>query len=58
MRVHKTTFEENLKQKEEAFLRLTGPERLKLMRMVSEREHKSEVNYELRSQKVRIQRLP
>jgi hypothetical protein len=57
MRVHKTTFEKDLKEKEEAFLKLTGEERLCMMKTINERFRKSEINYELRNKQVRIVRL-
>lgn len=58
MRVRKTTFEEELKKKEEAFLKLTGEERLQMMRMINERTRKPGINYELRNKRVRVVRLP
>ena len=57
MRVRKTTFEQDLKEKEESFLQLTGEERIKIMRSISERLRKPGVNYELRDKKVRFKRL-
>ena len=57
MRVRKTTPEEELKEKEEAFLKLTGEERLRMMRIVGERFRKSGVNYELKNKVVRVVRL-
>jgi len=57
MRVRKTTFEEELKEKEDAFLKLTGEERLRMMRIVNERFRKPGINYELRNKPVRIVRL-
>ncbi len=44
MRVRKTTFEEELKEKEDAFLKLTGEERLRMMRIVNERFRKPGIN--------------
>jgi hypothetical protein len=57
MHVRKTTFEQDLMDKEEACLKLTGEERIKMMRIVSERLRKPGVNYELKNQKVHIKRL-
>jgi hypothetical protein len=57
MHVRKTTIEEDLKEKEAAFLKLTGEERLRMMRIVSERFRKPGINYELRNKQVRILRL-
>jgi len=57
MRVRKTTFKEELKEKEEAFLKLTGEERLRMTRIVNERFRKRGINYELRNKQVRIVRL-
>jgi hypothetical protein len=57
MRVRKTTVEEELREKEEAFLRLTGEERLRMMRIVGERFRNPEINYELKNKQVRVIRL-
>lgn len=40
MRVRKTTPEEELREKEEPFLKLTGEERLQMMRIVADRYRK------------------
>jgi len=57
MKVRKTTFEEDLKEKEEHFLKLTGEERLKMMRQINERSRKPNINYELSNKRVRVIRL-
>jgi hypothetical protein len=57
MKVRKTTFEEDLKVKEEYFLKLTGEERLRLMRQINDRLRKPGVNYELSNKRVRVIRL-
>jgi len=57
MKVRKTTFEEDLKEKEEYFLKLTGEERLKMMRQINERTRKPNKNYELSNKRVRVIRL-
>jgi hypothetical protein len=56
MKVRKSTFERDLLEKEAAFLKLTGVERLKLMRAVSERLRKPGVNYQVEGTEVRIRR--
>jgi hypothetical protein len=56
MRVRKTTVEEELREKEDAFLKLTGEERLRMMRIVGERFRNPEINYELRNKRVRLVR--
>jgi hypothetical protein len=53
-RVRKTTFDADLKQKEEAWLALSGEERMRINRINNERLRKPGVNYELRNQKVRV----
>lgn len=58
MRVRKTTFEEDLKEKEEAFLQLTGEERLRLMRKVAERMKQPGIDHRLRGSRLRIIRQP
>jgi hypothetical protein len=57
MRVRKTTPEEELREKEESFLKLTGEERLRMMRIVADRYRKPGINYELRNKSVRVVRL-
>lgn len=57
MRVRKTSVEKELREKEEAFLKLTGEERLRMMRIVGERFRNPEINYELRNKSVRLVRL-
>jgi hypothetical protein len=56
-KVRKTTPEEEQKEKEDAFLKLTGEERIQMMRIVAERSRKQGVNYELRNKPVYIVRL-
>jgi len=55
--VTKTTFEEEQRKKDEAFLNLTGIERLDIARRVRERMKKSNVNYSYHGLKVKITRL-
>jgi len=57
MKVHRSTFEQDLKEKEKYFLKLSGEERLRLMRIVSERMHNSGVSNPLAGSKVRVIRL-
>jgi hypothetical protein len=57
MRVRKMSIEEELKEKEEAFLKLTGEERLRMTRIVNERFRKPGFNYELRNKQVKVVRL-
>jgi hypothetical protein len=56
-KVRRTTPEEEQKEKEDAFLKLTGEERIQMMRIVAERSRKQGVNYELRNKPVYIVRL-
>jgi len=58
MKVRKTTFEEDLKEKEEAFLKLTGEERLRLMRKIVERMKQTGIDYQLKGTRLRIVRNP
>ena len=57
VKVRKSTFDEDLMLKEDAFLKLTGLERLRLMRKVMDRMRKPGVDYSLRGSKVRVIRL-
>jgi hypothetical protein len=52
----KTTFEQDLKEKDEFFLQLSGEERLRMMRTVSERMRKPGMNYQLEGAKVTVKR--
>lgn len=58
MKVQKTTFEEDLHLIEEAFQKLTGEERLRLMRKIAERTRQPGINYRLKGSSVRIIRHP
>jgi hypothetical protein len=53
----KTTFEEEQGKKDQAFLSLTGLERLDMARRVRERMKKSNVNYSYHGLKVKITKL-
>ena len=55
-KVIKTTFEEEQKQKEEAWLRLTPNERLAIAFRISEMTRKPGVNYSYEGMKVKIAR--
>lgn len=55
--VIKTTFEEEQFKKDQAFLNLTGIERLDIARRVRERMKKSNVNYSYHGLKVKITKL-
>jgi hypothetical protein len=57
MQVRKSSFKKDLEEKEAAFLRLTGEERIRLMRIVAERSRKPGVDYELRNKRVKVIRL-
>jgi len=57
MRVRKTTFKKELKVKEEAFRRLSGEERLRMLCKINERFRKPEINYQVRGSIVTIKRL-
>jgi hypothetical protein len=56
IKVFKTTFEEELKQKEEAWLKLTPYQRLAIAFKISEMTRKSGVNYSYEGMKVKIAR--
>jgi hypothetical protein len=56
MRVRKTSFEIDLKEKEEAFLALTGEERIRMMRLVAERTRRPGVSYTWKGQKVNVKK--
>lgn len=58
MRVRKTTFEKDLQEKEAAFLKLTGEQRLQMMRKVADRMRDPNVNYELKGLRVKVVRNP
>jgi hypothetical protein len=58
MRVRKTTFEKDLQEKESAFLKLTGEQRLQMMRKVADRMRDPNVNYELKDLRVKVVRNP
>lgn len=53
----KTTFEEEQFRKDQAFLNLTGIERMDIARRVRERMKKSNVNYSYHGLKVKITKL-
>ena len=55
--VRKTTFEEEQFKKDQAFLNLTGIERMDIARRVRERMKKSNVNYSYHGLKVKITKL-
>lgn len=55
--VIKITFEEEQFKKDQAFLNLTGIERLDIARRVRERMKKSNVNYSYHGLKVKITKL-
>ena len=56
MRVRKTTIEEDLKAKEDAFLKLSGEGRLRMMRKIADRMRKPRINYELENIRVKVVR--
>ena len=56
-RVIKTTFEEEQRAKDEAFLKLTPLERLEQARVVRERMRKPGVNYSYKGMNVTIKKL-
>jgi hypothetical protein len=58
MRVRRNTFEQDLKEKEEAFLKLTGEERLRMMRKVSDRMRNLKDPPQLEGSRVRVVRNP
>ena len=55
--VIKTTFEEEQFKKDQAFLNLTGLERLDMARRVRERMKKPDVNYSYQGLRVKITKL-
>ncbi len=55
-KVVKTTFEEEQKQKEDAWLKLTPNQRLEIAFKISEMTRKSGVNYSYKGMKVKISR--
>ncbi|MBL7858424.1 MAG: hypothetical protein JNM57_12105 [Cyclobacteriaceae bacterium] len=57
MRVRKTTFEEDLRLKEEAFLKLTGEERLQMLTRINERSRKDIGKDKFKGSRVRVKRL-
>jgi hypothetical protein len=57
MKVRKTTFEEEQKAKEEAFLKLTPQQRLKQANKVREKMRKPGVKYSYVGMKVTIKRF-
>jgi hypothetical protein len=54
MKVVKTTFEQELKEKEETFLGFTGEERLRIMRMINDRTRVKGIDYELKNKRVKV----
>ncbi len=58
MKVVKTTFEQEQKEKDEAFLRLTPFQRMEQMLKVRRLMRKKGFNYSYKGQKVKITRLP
>ena len=56
IKVIKTTFEEEQKQKEEAWLKLSPYDRLKIAFKISEMMRKPEINYSYKGMKVTIAR--
>ncbi|MCK6617757.1 MAG: hypothetical protein L6Q51_08935 [Cyclobacteriaceae bacterium] len=58
MKVRKLPIEQDQHEKEEYFRRLSGEERLRMMRILNDRLRKPGINYELRNKKVRVTRLP
>jgi hypothetical protein len=54
MKVKKTTPEEELKEKEAYFLKLSAEARLRMMREVNDRTRKRYLNYELRNKRVMV----
>jgi hypothetical protein len=56
-KVIKTSFEEEQKMKEEAFLKLTPEERMDHARKVRERMRKPGINYSIEGLKVKVSRL-
>jgi hypothetical protein len=57
LKVRKTTFDEEQKAKEEAFLSLTPLQRLEQAYIVRERTRKPDVNYSYTGIKVTVKRL-
>jgi hypothetical protein len=55
-KVVKTTFDEEQRQKDEAFLRFSPIERLDFARKVRERMKRSDVNYSFSGQVVKVQK--
>ena len=58
MRVIKKTFGQDLKEKEEAFLKLSGEERLRMVCKVNDRLRQSGKKYELAGSRVTVIRNP
>jgi hypothetical protein len=58
VKVVKTTFEEEQREKDEAFLKLTPEERMDRARKVRERMKKPGINYKLEGLRVKVSRLP
>jgi hypothetical protein len=56
MKIRKTTFEEEQKEKDEAFLRLTPFQRLEQMNRVRMKMRKPGVNYSYAGMKVKLKR--
>jgi hypothetical protein len=56
VKVKKTTFEEEQKEKDEAFLKLTPHQRLAIAYQVRERMKKAGVDYSFAGKKVKITR--
>jgi len=57
IKVIKTSFEQEQKQKEEAFLKMTPLERMDHARKVRERMRKPGINYSIEGLKVKVSRL-
>jgi len=55
-KVIKTSFEEEQKMKEEAWLQLTPQQRLEIAHRISEMTRKPDVNYSYKGMKVKISR--
>jgi hypothetical protein len=57
IKVKKTSFEEEQREKDEVFLKLTPTERMDHARKVRERMRKPGVNYSINGLKVKVSRL-
>jgi hypothetical protein len=58
VKVIKTTFEKELQDKEEAWLKLTGTQRLEIAAKLINSIRDPSIRYSLQGQKVKVTRLP